>query len=189
MIRTFIAVEIPQEIKEIIADFQKSLAEERFPIRWVKPDNIHLTLKFIGEIPESVIAEIEQNIFHAPPICEPFEITISGTGVFPYMRKPRVFWLGITNGTEELVGLAQLVEEKLVPFNIKKEKRKFRSHLTIGRFKKAARVTGLGRFLSPDILYAGTFKVREIILMKSVLKPSGAEYSRIAVHSLSNEKP
>lgn len=184
MIRTFIAIEIPDTIRKIIANFQRSLAEEPFPIRWVKPENIHLTLKFIGEVPPETVQTIREKVFDAPPLTKPFEVTVSGTGVFPNIRKPRVFWIGITRGAEELIHLAGRIEQELEPLKLRKEKRSYKPHLTLGRFTKTRRIKGLEQFLSPDILYAGTFRVNSLVLMKSVLSPEGAEYTPLAEHAL-----
>jgi len=184
MIRTFIAIKIPENIRKLIDDFQKSLRCEHFPVRWIAIENMHLTLKFIGEIPSDTVDAIKNELFEAPPIWKPFEITISGTGVFPNIRKVRIFWIGITNGSEELIKLVNLIESHLTKFNIKKEKRPFKPHLTIGRCKIPRHLKGLEQFVSRDIFYAGSFVVNEIIFMKSVLRPTGAEYTPLAVHSL-----
>lgn len=185
MIRTFIAVEIPHEIKSHIADFQRELKPENFPIRWVKPNGIHITLKFLGEISEDLVENIKTEIFEKPPVREPFEIMVSGTGVFPNNKKPRVLWTGVTNGAEELAALAGKIDNRLGDlFDIQKETRALRPHLTIGRVKKSYRIKNLERFISPDILYAGSFSVNEIVLMKSVLTPAGPEYTPLAIHAL-----
>lgn len=185
MIRTFIAIEIPSDIKEEIARFQEETASAGFQVRWVKSQNIHVTLKFIGEIPETLVHQVIKDVFEEPSLGEKFQITIGGTGVFPNIRKPRILWVGITSGENEITQLTNRLEERLALLNIPKEKRPFHPHLTLGRFKKSHRINNLGNFISSDILCAGSFTVNAVKLMKSVLKPSGAEYSDLAVNSLS----
>ncbi|KPK91426.1 hypothetical protein AMJ80_07330 [bacterium SM23_31] len=184
MIRTFIAIDIPSNIKEEIVHFQEETAGAGLPVRWIKSQNIHLTLKFIGEIPESLVNQVIKDIFEGPSLGKKFKITIGGTGVFPNIRRPRIFWVGITSGQDETGKLANCLEERLVHLNISKEKRPFSPHLTIGRFRESYRIKNLENFISSEILHAGSFAVDGVKLMKSVLKPSGAEYSELAVHSL-----
>ncbi len=190
MIRTFIAIEIPQDIKEEISGFQNSLKDKNFPVRWVRPENIHITLKFVGEIPGEVVNNIKQEFEKSPPLIEPFSCTVGGTGVFPNLKRPRVFWAGIKNGAEETIALAGTIDRFVREFDIEREKKRFSPHLTIGRFKRPFQVTGLENFLSDDILNTGNFSVGKIVFMQSVLKPLGPEYTPLAYHSLSStEKP
>lgn len=184
MIRTFIAVELPLDLKNVIADFQRSIKTENFPVKWVKPENLHLTLKFIGDIDQQTADLMKQKMEEMPPVHNAFETVVSGTGVFPNIKKPRVFWSGITHGAEELAELAKKVDNFTAGFNIEKEKRSFKPHLTLGRMKNPKFIRGLENFISPDILYAGTFVVDKLILMKSDLKPTGAEYTPLARHML-----
>jgi len=184
MIRTFIAINIPDNIKELIAEFRDTLVGAHFPVKWVRPENIHLTLKFIGEIPQNLVDRICDDMKNTPPLCEPFEIAVSGTDVFPNLNKPRVYWIGITHGAGELIQLARDIDEKTARHGIEREKRPFRPHLTLGRVKSPKPVRGIDKFISPDIFYAGTFIAEEIVVMQSVLKPSGPVYTPLAVHSL-----
>lgn len=183
MIRTFIAVNLPQNIKDALYKLQQDLSADKLPIRWVKTESIHITLKFIGEIHEEIVKKISDDLFTIPPICEPFTITISGTGVFPNAKRPRILWVGITEGDEILAELAKSFEEALLPLKIPKEGRPFRPHITIGRFtlQRPLKNTNI---LSPNIFPPQTFTTDKISFMKSTLKPSGAEYSTIAENLL-----
>ena len=183
MIRTFIAIDIPEDIRSRIADFQNTMIRSNLAVRWVKPENIHLTLKFIGEIPEQLVGEIKSGLFDAPSLREPFDVTLSGTGVFPNIRRPRIFWAGITSGAEELSRLSKEIQEKLVRFGVEKDARAFKPHLTIGRIKPGKPVEGLEHYVGAGLLQPGAFRVKEIAFMKSVLHRTGAEYSSLAVHS------
>lgn len=187
MIRTFIAIEIPDEIKGKIARFQKQVAADEKSIRWVNVKNIHITLKFIGEIPESLVEKIVISIFEKPPQINTFEIGLKGTGAFPNLRRPRVVWVGITSGNEQLTKLVTYLEAQLTILGIPKENRKFKSHVTIGRIKNNQKLKNPEIFDNPDALDAGEFQAQKIVLMKSELKPSGAEYSVLAEQSLNNK--
>ena len=187
MIRTFIAIEIPDEIKGMIARFQKQVAADEKSIRWVNVRNIHITLRFIGEIPESLVEKIVISIFEKPPQIDTFAIGLKGTGAFPNLRRPRVVWVGITSGNEQLTKLVTYLEAQLTNLGIPKENRKFKSHVTIGRIKNNQKLINSGIFDDPDLLNAGEFQAQKIVLMKSELKPSGAVYSVLAEQSLNNK--
>ena len=184
MTRTFIAIELPHGIKKEIAGFQENIASSGFPVRWIPVKNIHITLKFIGEIPESLVQQIERDILTSPPMCEPFTVKIGGTGVFPNLKRPRIFWVGIAAGGHEIQLLSSALEEQLFSLGIPKEERKFRAHITIGRFRHQRHMKTIQEFVSQNILNAGEFQVEKIVLMKSTLRPSGAEYSVVKEHSL-----
>ncbi|MFC1555996.1 RNA 2',3'-cyclic phosphodiesterase [candidate division KSB1 bacterium] len=181
MIRTFIAVEIPETVKNEIADFQNALRKEHFSIRWVRPENLHLTLKFIGDIPESLVEDIKTGVFERGSLYSPFEVSLKGTGVFPTIKRPKVFWAGITQGRDELSTLAEKTENALVKFGIEKDRRPFKPHLTIGRIKDPRETSGIVRHISVDFFTGIPFTVDRMIFMRSILKPSGAEYSPLAV--------
>ena len=186
MIRTFIAIKIPDDIKGRIAQFQKRAAAEERSIRWVNVNNIHITLKFIGEIPESLVKKIVINIFEKPSLTNALEIGLKGTGVFPDVRRPRIVWVGITSGSEQLTKLVFELESKLLDLNIPKDSRKFKPHVTIGRLKQNQKLKDPEIFDDSGAFDAGQFMAKNIVLMKSDLKPSGAEYTVIAQQTLNN---
>ena len=111
-------------------------------------------------------------------------MSLGGTGVFPGVRKRRVFWVGVTEGHQELARLANILKERLLLLHITKEKLAFKPHVTIGRFAKPPPGNDLNVYCAPDLLDAGRFSVDTVLFMKSVLKPSGAEYTVLAEHSL-----
>ena len=153
MIRTFIAIEIPDEIKGMIARFQKQVAADEKSIRWVNVRNIHITLRFIGKIPESLVEKIVISIFEKPPQIDTFAIGLKGTGAFPNLRRPRVVWVGITSGNEQLTKLVTYLEAQLTNLGIPKENRKFKSHVTIGRIKNNQKLKELSKdTFSKDVI-------------------------------------
>lgn len=179
-IRCFIAVELPDAVKRGISQSVEVLKKSGADVSWVKEDNIHITLKFLGDTDEELIPSIREALQKKMSPCEPFYITISGAGCFPGMKRPRVLWVGI----EDVSGLKKVrndVEEVMSRFEFEPEMRDFSPHITIGRVRSqrktaelAARLGELGS-LSFDKL-----QVNRISLMKSVLKPAGAEYSTLA---------
>ncbi len=184
MIRTFISISIPENIRQAIAGYQESMSGMINSIRWTKPENIHITLKFIGEIREELVDRIIKNVMDQPPYLGSFDLEISGAGVFPNIKRPRIYWIGITSGQKQLSRLASDLEDRLEPLGIAREKRPFKPHITIGRAKKGSPVSGLKENIESEVLSPLSFHVDRIHLMKSVLKPSGAEYSSLAYHSL-----
>ena len=127
------------------------------------------------------------SIFEKPPQIDTFAIGLKGTGAFPNLRRPRVVWVGITSGNEQLTKLVTYLEAQLTNLGIPKENRKFKSHVTIGRIKNNQKLLSSGIFDDPDARDAGEFQAQKIVLMKSELKPSGAVYSVLAEQSLNNK--
>jgi len=177
--RLFVAVNIPQDIKEKISDFLAELNKQDLGVKWVDSGNLHLTLKFIGEAPFEKISGIEAVIKESAAGQKPFRVNLSGTGVFPDIHRPRVVWIGIGEGGYVLKNIA-LKLETLGAVDGNKEERAFSAHVTIGRIKsieKAALLDKkLAEFKKTDF---GSFTVENIDLMESVLHPGGPEYKCI----------
>lgn len=178
--RSFIAIELPDEVKSSLSGLQDELKESRADIRWVKPDNIHLTLKFLGNIDGNNIGNIVQQIEGACAKYPFFELEISGIGVFPNIGSPRVLWVGIQH-TDAFTGLHSEIENGLASIGYDREGRRFSPHLTLGRFKSFKGKADLSERIElhkNDRL--GSIGVQTISLMKSDLSPDGAQYSRVA---------
>jgi len=172
--RTFIAVEVPEKIRREIDSFIKEQAKQNVPIKWVKFDNLHITLQFLGEIDESkkketaaVIAEIARKFTR-------LQVKLEGIGCFPSPRNPRVLWIGVKEGAEKLCEIAQSLETALSRSGFKEEKR-FHPHLTIGRIKTSCKVDNI---LEKNI-ETEPFQVNSITLFKSTLKPEGPIYEEL----------
>lgn len=178
--RSFIAIELPDEVKFTLDGIQQSLKKSGADIRWVKTDNIHLTLKFLGDIEEKSVTAIIHALKGACKNHKIFRVEILGIGTFPAKRSPRVLWAGI-NGTGELVKLQAEIDDAMASQGFDPEKRAFSPHLTIGRFRSSR---GRDSLLEKTEMIKhesfGLFDVRSIYLIKSDLKPSGAVYSRLA---------
>ena len=185
-IRTFIAIEIPEDKKAEIKRLQSELRNLRGSVRWVRPEGMHLTLKFLGDVEDSLIVKLAAEVADATGYCERFNIGITGTGAFPNFRRPRVFWIALREPTGELAQLAAKINHKLENLGFPAEKRKFSPHITLGRVKDPHGVQSLSEYLQSISFDAGEFEAKEIIIMKSQLKPTGAEYTplhRIALES------
>ncbi|MFH0826478.1 MAG: RNA 2',3'-cyclic phosphodiesterase [Candidatus Omnitrophota bacterium] len=183
--RTFIAIELPQEIRESLAQLQDRLKQSHADVKWVDPQNIHLTLKFLGEIDaeqlDKIIRVLEQ-------VClgkKTFQMRLSSIGAFPKMHFPRVLWVSVDKGESETKEIAAELEEKVSIFGVPKEKRSFSSHITIGRVRsnlfKDKLVNDLKMIGS---LEGKEFAVTELTLFKSTLTPKGAAYEALKTASL-----
>ncbi len=132
--RCFIAIELSREIKQALGAIQDELKKTVDGVKWVRPDNIHLTLKFLGHIEKEVVEKTKDILGRAAGRTKPFLMKLSSVGAFPDPSRPRVIWIGIDEN-KELSSLAGLIEEELVPLGIEKESRPFHSHLTLARVK------------------------------------------------------
>ncbi len=133
--RCFIAISLLDFIQKKLGEIQSSLKKYNADIGWTRPEGIHLTLKFLGEISEDKIAPLKTIMEQVSFIQKPFEIEIGGTGIFPDARRPRVFWVGITQGVEQVTELATQLNTQISELGFPKEERKFNPHLTLGRVR------------------------------------------------------
>jgi len=179
-IRSFIAVELPAEVTSLLDNVQQGLKALGLKARWVRPSNIHLTLKFLGDIDPAAIEDIGQAMAEATGDCAPFTLTVGGIGFFPNSRRPRVVWIGLGGATADLLNLQRNLAERLAAVGFAKEKRSFKAHLTLGRIRQAVNPNILGQAIE-DYSDLGNLKFSpdRIILFKSDLKPSGAVYSHL----------
>ena len=175
--RTFIAIEIPSEIKSALATLQTELRRAGADVSWTKPENLHLTLKFLGEVDERRIVEIEKACVSLAAEFQPFTLSLDNTGVFPNVRQPRVIWAGLSGEIGNVVEMHRRLDERLALTGFKREEKGFHPHLTIGRIKSNKKTRELIALADMYQLPALSFAVTEIVLMKSELRPAGAEYS------------
>ena len=185
MIRTFIAIEIPAGVKSDISNWQDKLRDIVDGIKWVKSDNIHITLKFLGNIEEKMIPQLKTAIERSAENVDPFEIEVKGEGCFPNVNRPRIVWVGVDNGKDTLSRIAAKIEIECSKLGFEKENRPYRPHLTIGRVKKFIKNTEeLRRYFSESPFRSEVFTADEIILMKSDLKPDGPVYTPLEIIKL-----
>lgn len=178
LIRAFISVEIPDEIKGALQGIQQAFRESGDRVTWVRPQGMHITLKFLGDIEEESIPGIGAWMQKAVDGIEPFVIHLVGTGVFPGMKKPRVLWAGIREGAEDLKKIQEDLDSRLSEIGFPREARPFRPHMTMGRIKEIhdpkrlkARIE---RYREAEI---GSMRAASIHLFQSQLRPDGAFYT------------
>jgi 2'-5' RNA ligase len=178
-LRCFISVELPEEIRNNIGARTESLVAAGADVKWIPPENLHLTLKFLGKTPEELVPDIRKKLLEAASLHHSIRIRLSGTGVFPDRRRPRVIWVGMQD-SEGLVKLQQDIEAKMAELGFEAEKRRFSPHLTIGRVRSPKGRENLLREL--DALRDMDFnelEVRDVSMMKSELRPTGARHFKL----------
>jgi len=182
--RCFIAIDISNEVR---AEIDKAIQQVRGAskgIKWVVPQNIHLTLKFLGEVNDLGITLVDDGLSAVGARYSSFNICIRGTGTFPSLKHPNVLWVGIDT-SDDLKHLSNDIDEAMVQQGFKKEDRRFSPHLTVGRVKNGKGTDStVKEFLKFQEIFFGSIEVEEFMLMKSILRPSGAEYSRLATFKL-----
>lgn len=184
-LRTFIAIDIPGNILSEIRELQEGIKDYGFKIRWVRPESIHLTLKFLGDIKAVKINEIAEAISKTVVRYTPISLQAKGVGVFPGIKRPQVLWVGLAGQLEPLVSLQKTLDENLETIGFPVEKRPFKGHLTMGRMKAKIDVKKFGDVLMTFRSFESeAFTADRIILYKSELKPSGAVYTELASASL-----
>jgi len=177
-IRTFIAIRIPQEIRNKIGELQNNLKGIGGRISWIKPENKHLTLKFLGDTDEGVIDKIAAELQKAVENVAAFKVKVVGTGTFPNFKHPRVIWVGAKSEEDQLHKLVVQIENCMENFGFKKENRRFSAHLTLGRVKDIKAIQPVvNKLKSYENFEAGSFLVKEFLLIKSELHPAGAIYT------------
>jgi len=186
-VRLFVALDVPDRVREALAELSARLKKTCLSARWMRLESVHITLKFIGEVSLETVEKIRQALGSLPQF-PPILLRFAGLGFFPNARRPRVFWAGVEAGPQ-LATLAGAIEAKLGPLGIPAEKRDFHPHLTLARFEPpqgtqalVAAVEALG---TPEF---GSETFHEFHLHQSVLKHSGAEYTRLVTYSLQRER-
>jgi len=179
-LRSFIAIELPETVKSALLEFQQGLKKCGADVRWVRPDSIHLTLKFLGDIKENDVDGIVKIIEGACRKYSAFDVEVGEAGAFPNKKSPRVLWVGV-HGNEALIKLQGEIEDGMAFLGFEKEERKFSPHLTLGRFRSLREKDALMEEIESykDNSF-GLMEVKSISLMKSELSPAGAKYTRVA---------
>ncbi|MFC1980523.1 RNA 2',3'-cyclic phosphodiesterase, partial [Chloroflexota bacterium] len=183
-VRSFIAIELPDELKLRLARLQAQLKlGEPYSVKWVDPESIHLTLKFLGYVVADKIIDINGAMQKACQGISPFNLEVKELGVFPNLRRVQVAWVGMSGQIDRLCQLQQKIESSLAPLGFAPESRRFTPHLTLARLRERASLDERQRFgqLIADTGFEEifTFEVDAISLMSSQLTRGGAIYSRI----------
>ena len=179
-IRTFIAFKLPKNIISSIRKIQENIKSYAFKVRWVNLENIHLTLKFLGDINYTDIEKVSESIINTVKGHNPISLAVKGAGVFPDIKRPRVIWMGLTEEIEKLTGIQNEIEENLETLGFPKEKRPFRGHLTLGRIKDKINPKKLLDAMKKfEQFESELFIVDKIYLFKSELKSTGSVYTEL----------
>ena len=184
-IRSFIAVELPEEVRSGLRRLQAELRSGGHAfIKWVAPESIHLTLKFLGNISVEKVAAITAVMEEAGQGASSFQLKIGGLGAFPNLRRPRVLWLGIAGETDRLLVLQRRIDDGLAALGFARETRPFTPHLTLARLRQGISPRDqqdFGELVMKTPLEASyEVSVNSLSLMRSQLLPGGAVYSRLA---------
>lgn len=183
--RCFIAIELEKKHKEAIGRAQKGLMSPDDQVRWIDPANIHLTLKFLGEVAENRILKIGDYLSGIAEVWPDFDFELFGVGAFPNVKMPRIIWVGVNAVSGELVRLAREVDRGMGQLGFQREGRKFAPHLTLGRVKWIKNLGTLRSKLEEQRETPfGKVHVKRISLMKSTLTPQGSIYERIGEYGL-----
>jgi 2'-5' RNA ligase len=184
-VRSFIAIELPNELKLELTRLETRLKSAKQPwVKWVNPEGIHLTLKFLGNIAADMTGEITRAMEEAVPGISPLHLEVRELGVFPHLRRVQVAWVGISGEVDKLIQLQKRIETALTPLGFAPESRPFTPHLTLARLRDQASPDErqrFGQFIAStkfDVSYA--IEVDAISLMRSQLTREGAIYSRIS---------
>lgn len=185
LIRCFIAIEIPETIKNKIEAYIKDLHPFAPKIKWASKNALHVTLKFLGHQTPQNMEKIITALLLMKQNHGSFEITVSESGAFPAKKRPRVIWLGIQPVPREtFLNLYAWIEERLSAIGIEPEERNFSPHLTLARVKFPQDFSSMWQYMEQNPFGSQTFQVHEIVLMRSILKSSGAEYQVIQKYPL-----
>jgi 2'-5' RNA ligase len=184
-IRAFIAVEIDQPNKQKILDLISDLKKSEADVKWVTQDQMHLTLKFLGNIDKIKIPEITDAMRSSAQDLTSFTITFSKIGAFPNLNHPRVIWIGIDKGAENLKTITEKIETGLEKLGFKREGREFKPHLTLGRVRTSKNMPELTKLIKEaNFSSEGEIQISELILFQSTLTQKGAIYTKIGTAAL-----
>jgi len=188
--RTFVAIGLDEKLREALGRLQGLLRHKVASdcVRWVRPEGIHLTLKFLGDTSPEQVEQVKDALVRAAAAARPFEFTVGGVGCFPNTRRPRVVWVGVHEPAGALKRLRDLVEEQVSPLGFPTESRPFSPHLTLGRVHRRAlssEVRDLGEVIAASAVgNIYEMHVGEVCYIKSDLRPGGAVYTTLSCAEL-----
>ena len=179
-VRTFVAVEISEPVRRAAAKLMKTLSTTAADVKWVEPQNLHLTVKFLGDVSMKETARICQAVQKAAAEVEPFELALGGVGAFPSPRRPRTIWIGghCDAAADGMALLHEKIEQRLAKLGFRKDSRRFQAHLTIGRVRRGGPgMADLARLVQENAdLQFGKTTVKEAVVFSSQLTREGPTY-------------
>ena len=185
-LRTFIAVDLPDEVVHGAMELVRKLARIAPGVKWVEPENMHLTLKFLGEVRETETWSICQAMSKAVANVSSFDAHFQGAGAFPKLERPRTIWIGVTDGRDELTGLYDAIDDAMADLSFARDPKRFVPHLTIGRVKQPGPwLSDVSRIIAEQSeLDAGLAMIDEVVLYSSELMTEGPIYTPIGRSAL-----
>ena len=189
--RVFCAVELPPEVRARASDHATLLRERSTEVRasWPRADNLHLTLKFLGEIAQARVEALSNAVTRAARSIQPFDLTLEGAGAFPPRGSPRVLWLGINDSSGELIRLQSQLEDECEAAGFVREERPFHPHLTLARIRAPQGAGRLASIHQEMGFEAMEFPVTELVVLQSHLGAKGSRYTEISRHELGARQP
>ena len=189
-LRTFVAVEMDEAIRRAAARSIEELRAAAADVTWVAPHNMHLTVKFLGDVAAEKIPQVCESVAQAVADTEPFDLEIRGVGAFPNAARPRTIWLGIGAGERELAALARRIESALEKLGFAREARGFHGHLTLGRVRRPSpALAALTPLLQDKADFeAGLTPIDEVVVFSSQLSPAGPTYEALSRAPLAGGK-
>jgi 2'-5' RNA ligase len=189
-IRSFLAFELSPEMKSTVSGVYENVRNSRLPVRWVRPEGIHITIVFMGNVREENLPLIGNEAGKAASDFAPFHASLKGMGCFPSCRNPRVIWIGLEGEIDRMSSFRDDLQKRLIPFGVTPEKRGFKPHLTLGRFRKPSRdESEIGKLMDRyKDLTSSVCSLHELVLFKSDLNPGGAVYTKMLSFPLSGKR-
>ncbi len=185
-LRTFLALEIPQGVRDAAARLMERLKTQHAKVRWTEPHNLHVTLKFLGDVDVTSVSAVCDAVSRATESISPFRVAFSGAGAFPDVQRPRVLWLGVKEGVEPLVEMHAGIEKQLAELTYPYDGRRFAPHVTLGRVRGPGH--GLTAQLEKDSEFpAGDMLVEEVVVFSSELTREGPLYTPMGRAELSGK--
>jgi 2'-5' RNA ligase len=179
-VRTFIAILLHGSLHNTLGEIIDKLASSKAKVKWVEPQNVHITLKFLGNVDEERLPEVYAACERAATGIDPIDLEMRAIDCFPNRKSPRIVWLGIERGAEAVKRLRERVEAELTGIGFSPEEKLFRAHLTIGRVKGKGGLSPLCRLLDEKKnIFVGSMRAEKISVMKSKILPSGPEYTEM----------
>jgi len=189
VVRSFVAIDLPAGVRAELTSLEEKLKARRHPfVKWVDPESMHLTLKFLGNVAADSIPQIVGAVSSVVQMHSPFKLQVADTGAFPNWQRPQVVWVGVGGELDRLNSLQKGLESVLSPLGFPPESRPFSAHLTLGRLRDRVTPDDRRRFAefaqTVEFKTSLSFEVNAIRLMKSQLTPAGPIYSELAVARL-----
>lgn len=186
--RCFVAVPVSVSVRRRVGELQRELRRAEADVKWVEEGNLHLTLKFLGEIGEEAAGRLRELLSAEASRWPPLEVEYAGTGSFPGGDRPRVIWVGVRGDVGKLVSLAAAVDRAAEHVGVPREGRPFAAHLTVGRVRSPRDIRRLAAALERwNEAGFGRDEIREIVLYRSTLAPQGPVYDPLARFPLGSD--